>query len=471
MRNRVGGRVVGLLLLALTVAACTTARPPGQRPRPEARDQLADGHPSWIDSAVMYAPIPQLWGEGGPKAVQRRLPYLVKMGVDVLWLWPPTSLRALGEEYAITDYFKVDPSWGPKVALKELIDEAHELGLRVLIDFVPNHMSVESPYFKDAEERGEQSPYWDFFEREGGRPTHYFDWDHLPNLNFDNPEVREMIIDASVYWVREMDVDGFRMDVAWGVRRRRPDFWPEWRRELKRIDPDLLLLAEASGVEPYWFSNGFDVAYDWTNELGEWAWASAFESPQEAGALLADAITNGDEGYASDALLLRFLNNNDTGVRFVDRHGPNLTKVAAALQFTLPGLPALFAGDEIGASYEPYSELTPTPWRDRYGLRPFYEKLIDLRHEIPALASHEQDVLTADPNSALAYLRPAEDEPVLVVLNFGEGARVEIAGVPESIAPDGAMRDLLTGESVELRSEGGSVTVDMDAESALVLSP
>jgi pimeloyl-ACP methyl ester carboxylesterase len=84
---------------------------------------------------------------------------------------------------------------------------------------------------------------------------------------------------------------------------------------------------------------------------------------------------------------MRFLNNNDTGARFVDQHGPKVTKVAATMQFTLPGIPAMFAGDEIGASYEPYSNLTPIPWRDRHGLRSHYERLIELRHTLPALTS------------------------------------------------------------------------------------
>ena len=434
-------------------------------------------HPAWIDSAVIYAPIPQLWGNGGPKAVQRELPYLKKLGVDALWLWPPTSLRAAGEEYAITDYFEVDPSWGPESALKEMIDEAHKLGLYVLVDFVPNHMSSESPYFKDAEARGHLSPYWDFFDRKGGEPTHYFDWDHLPNLNYKNPEVRTMIMEAMAHWVRDIGVDGFRVDVAWGVKRRRPSFWPDWRREMKRINPDLLLLAEASAVDPYYFSHGFDIAYDWTTELGDWAWGSAFEFPQEAGALLSSAITNGGKGYSKDALILRFLNNNDTGVRFVDQHGPEVTRVAATLQFTLPGVLAMFAGDEIGASYEPYSNLTPIPWRDKHDLRPLYQRLIELKHGTPALNSRDVDVLTVDTGSALAFVRPAVagGDPILVVLNFGSKARVEIEGSPALAAAiagsSGSMRDLVSGKSVHLEVRPGSATVAMPGTSSLVLIP
>jgi glycosidase len=240
---------------------------------------------------------------------------------------------------------------------------------------------------------------------------------------------------------------------------------------MKRINPDLLLIAEASAVDPYYFSNGFDVAYDWTKELGDWAWDSAFQFPQEAGVLLKTAITNGGKGYAKDALVMRFLNNNDTGVRFVHKYSPELTRVAAALQFTLPGTPAMFGGDEIGANYEPYSNLTPIPWKDTYGLRPLYKRLIELKHTVPALSSTKLEVLDVDTNSALAYVRPAvgDDGPVLVVLNFGGRARVRISGSaldPLLASSGGSLRDLLTGDTVRLA--GG--TVAMPAESAFVLT-
>ena len=446
----------------------------GGRARPV--DMMRE-HPAWIDRATIYAPIAQLWGNGGSRSVTRRLAYLKRLGVDALWLWPPATQRATGEEYAITDYFELDPSWGPEGAFKDMVDEAHRLGLHVMIDFVPNHMSNESPYFQDTEEHGQASAYWDFFDRRpNGEPTHYFDWTHLPNLNYDDREVRNMIVEAFSYWVRDFGIDGFRVDAAWGVKRRRPDFWAPWRRELKRINPDLLLIAEAPAVDPYYFANGFDVAYDWTHSPGQWAWTSAFDFPEETGALLAPAISNNERGYSADAVVMRFLNNNDTGIRFVDQHGPEMTRVAATLQFTVPGIPALFAGDEIGASYEPYSNLTPIVWRDRFGVRPLYERLIALKHRVPALSSRDVDVLDVDTNSVLAYVRPAVDDggPVLVVLNFGREARVEISRAPsldDTLPPTGAMRDLVTGRRVQLDVRGDALSIPMDALSSLVLVP
>jgi glycosidase len=359
-----------------------------------------------------------------------------------------------------------------------MVNEAHRLGMHVLVDFVPNHMSDKSPYFKDAQKHGEASHYWDFFDRTAaGKPTHYFDWTNLPNLNYDNVEVRNMIIEAFSHWVRDLGIDGFRVDAAWGVKRRRPGFWTQWRRELKRINPDLLLLAEATARDPYYFSHGFDVAYDWTNSLGQWAWTSAFGFAQATGALLAPAITNGTRGYPRDAIVMRFLNNNDTGVRFVDQYGPEVTRVAATLQFTLPGLPAMFAGDEIGASYEPYSNLTPITWRDRFNLRSFYKQLIDLHHRISTLHSRKVEVLSSNTDSALAYVRPAAGggPPVLVILNFGDKTHVDIDRSPALEraleSSGGAMRDLLSGATRRLEVGTSSVSIDMDAQSSFVLVP
>jgi glycosidase len=441
------------------------------------RVDMMHEHPGWIDRAVIYAPVPDLWG-GGPNAITKKLPYLKRLGVDALWLWPPAEERAYGEEYAITDYFKLDPSWGPKPAFKRMVDEAHRLGLYVMLDIVPNHLSNQSPYFKHAKRFGKASPYWDFFDRNAeGKPTHYFDWAHLPNLNYDNAEVRTMITEAFSHWVRDLGIDGFRVDVAWGVRRRRPSFWPQLRRELKRINPDILMLAEASAVHSYYFSKGFDVAYDWSEQPGQWPWMSAFRFPQESGALLAPAFSDYEERYSRDALVMRFLNNNDTGIRFIDQYGARMQKVAATMQFTVPGVPAMFAGDEIGASYQPYSSLERLPWKDDHGLRPLYVKLIRLKHGMATLNSNDIQVLSSDFGSVLAYVRPAvgSGDPVLVLLNYGERGRINLELAPplaSTVAPTGgAMRDLLTGRGVRLDVRGESVKVDMGKESALLLVP
>jgi glycosidase len=358
-----------------------------------------------------------------------------------------------------------------------MVDRAHQLGMHVLLDIVPNHMSDESPYFKNAQANDAASHYYDFFDRNAsGKPTHYFDWNNLPNLNYDNPEVRAMITGAFVHWVQDMGIDGFRVDAAWGIKKRRRDFFPELRKAVQRVDPDVLMLAEASAVDPYYFSHGFDVAYDWSDQPGQWAWTSAFDFPNETGSLLAPAITNGSTGYASNAIVMRFLNNNDTGVRFVDQYGAPMTRVAAVMQFTLPGIPEMFAGDEIGASYEPYSNLAPIPWKDKHGLMPLYERLIHLKHDTPTLNGHDIDVLDTNADSTLAYVRPPAGggTAIVVLLNYDKKVPDFSMTMTPSLAAavgDGTMHDLLTGTTVHLTVHGNSVSFPLDQTTALVLEP
>jgi cyclomaltodextrinase len=419
--------------------------------RPRVVDMETE-HPAWIDEAIMYAPVHRLWG-GGAAAVEERLPYLKELGVDALWLWPPVTTRAEGEEYHIVDYFSLDPEWGTEQEFRSMVDRAHELGLHVLLDFVPNHTSVEHPYHRTAQDEGQGSHYWDFYDRdENDEITSYTEIFHsyLPNLNFENEQVRRMITEAFSYWIREFDVDGFRVDAAWGIERRAPDYWPEWRAELKRIKPDLLLLAEATARESYYFRSGFDVGYDWTDHPGQWPWEDLWTFPQEIQPLLTQTLTNGGAGYPRDAIVMRFLNNNDTGERFVDRHGVKLTRVASALQFTVPGLPLMFAGDEIGVRYEPYSDLDPIPWEDRGGFREWYDDLIELRRTLPALSSREMRMLQNDWGSVVSYVRPGVPggAPVLVVLNFSREAEPTIEPNPalKQLLAAGPLVDVLSGD-------------------------
>ncbi len=216
-------------------------------------------NPDWVEETIVYGVIPSLFGTPGAKAVLEKLDDLADLGINAIWLAPINETHDYG--YSVIDYFGLRKNFGPKEDFHALVQAAHERGIRVLMDFVPNHTSNEHPYFRDTLEKGRGSPYWDFYDRDAsGNYTYYFDWTHLPNLNYANPEVRRMMIEAFSYWVREFDVDGFRVDACWGVQERRPDFWPEWRRELKRIKPDLLLLAEGQRPRPLqlreWFRRG-----------------------------------------------------------------------------------------------------------------------------------------------------------------------------------------------------------------------
>ncbi|HEX7062937.1 MAG TPA: alpha-amylase family glycosyl hydrolase, partial [Woeseiaceae bacterium] len=287
------------------------------------------------------------------------------------------------------------------------------------------------------------------------------------------PEVQSYVIAAFAHWVRAYGVDGFRVDASWAVRRRAPEFWPRWRAELKRIDPDLFLLAEASARDAYYVEHGFDAAYDWTDALGEWAWSDAFDGPQPDLAALRAALTNGGAGFPPDTLIFRFINNNDTGPRFITRHGVAATRVAAALLFTVPGIPLIYNGDEVGAEFEPYDEGPPIAWRDPHGLIPHYRRLAELRRSLPALADRTLELVATDQDDVvLAYLRPggSVDAALLVVLNFAREPRRVRFRNSEAVAAvldERGATDLLTGREVRLAVNDQALEVG--ATSALIL--
>jgi cyclomaltodextrinase len=387
-------------------------------------------HPAWIDAAVIYGVAPKLFGSRGLVDVSTRLDALARLGVNTLWLAPVTASAASDFGYAVTDHFVVRSDFGSEAELRHLIARAHARRIRVILDFVPNHLSDQHPYFQDVARHGRTSPYFDFFARSpSGDIGSYFNWENLKNLNYDNDEVRHYMLEAFSHWVREFDIDGFRVDAAWGPRERSPDVWSQLSRELKRIKPDLLLLAEASAKDPYYARNGFDAAYDWTEKLGVWAWEAAFARQHRVAMALREALTS--EASKSKQLVFRFINNNDTGARFITRHGLSLTRVAAAMLLTLPGIPGLYTGDEIGAAFDPYKDAGPISWTDSNALWPWYAQLLALRRALPALRSRALQFLDLQPvDKVLGYLRldeSGQDDSILVLLNFGaESVRVNL---------------------------------------------
>lgn len=271
----------------------------------------------WIRDAVLYGVIPPRFGPRGLPDVTRRLDELQDLGVNTLWISPVTESSPGDFGYEVMDHTRLRRDYGRPADLKRLVREAHSRGMKVLLDFVPNHTFDEHRWFQDAQERGRRSPYYGYYDRDAaGRPTHYFDWERLPNLDYDNPKVRQYITDAMLGWVRTYDVDGFRVDAAWAVQQRRPGFWPELRRRLDEVKPGTMLLAEASARDPYWQRAGFDAAYDWTGELGRWAWKDVFRGTRASVERLHTALAaSTDAARGASTLTMRFVDNNDTGDR------------------------------------------------------------------------------------------------------------------------------------------------------------
>jgi glycosidase len=181
-------------------------------------------------------------------------------------------------------------------------------------------------------------------------------------------------------------------------------------------------------------------------------------------ARLRAALTNGGKGYPEHTLLLRFIDNNDTGERFITRYGVGETRAAIELLFTLPGIPLIYDGDEVGAAFQPYDEGPPISWRDPDGLTPLYARMSRERRSVRALTSPGLQLLATDHDAeVLAYLRPGRggETKALVALNFGRApVRVRLRGIP-ALADFSRARaqDLATGRQWRVELPDGALAL------------
>lgn len=430
-------------------------------------------HPGWLDDGVLYGIVPPLYGAPPLQAVTRALPELADLGVTALWLSPLFATPAGDFGYAVTDYFRIREDYGSAADLRALVERAHGLGLKVLLDFVPNHTSARHPYFTQANRLGERSHYYGFYQRDSKqRSQHYFDWQELPNLDYRNPEVRAWMTAASAHWLRDFAIDGYRVDAAWGVAQREPTFYDAWSTRLEAVRP-AVLIAEASARDPFYVQHGFDATYDWTLELGHWAWAEVFASERSIAERLEQAVTTTERATPRPDRVLRFLNNNDTGARFVTRHGVGLTRAATVALLTLPGIPTLYSFDEVGGEFEPYAGLHPISTPRYPELRDFHRRLIALRRSLPALRGARLSFITSKNPDVAVYVRPAVagGSALLVAVNFSDQpARLDVP-LPSALSRSAAeLRDLLGGVLIE-RTTPSSLIMTLPAYGYALLGP
>lgn len=456
---------------------------------------IEEDYAAWIDDAVIYEISPFYFQRSAPSrfvAIEERLPELAELGVNTIWLQPITPTANGGQAYDVIDYFGIWSTLGTEEELRDLIATAHGLGMRVLFDIVPNHTSIEHPYAEDAIAHGEASHYSDFYQREfddvpysqhynqrevGEMTFVYYFWEDLVNLDYHHPEVRRHLTEAGRYWVEEFDIDGYRIDAVWGVNARNPEFMQEWRLALKRVKPEVLLLGEDKATRPEVFDRRFDVAYDWYPEeswVSHWTWEVDYSavtsrtifnyaSEGTRSSRLRASLTNQGNGWADDAKVLRFMENNDT-FRFIDTHDLARTRMAGALLFSLPGIPLLYNGQEIGRRTHPYSTYTifgsgTIASQDDEGLFPYYHHLLWLRDAFPALTSDHFAEVPVSPSPVaartFAYRRWDEDENIFAAINMGaEPVQAELA-LPVGdlgVEPDETyyLTDLLSGEPREV---------------------
>lgn len=447
---------------------------------------IYNDYASWIDSAIIYEITPYNFvnPKGNFKQVKKKIPDFVRLGVNTLWIQPVYKTNYGGQGYDVIDYFSIREDYGTEEELKDLIKEAKANGLRVLFDFVANHSSIAHPYAKHASKYGEESHYWNFYQRESDNTPysqHYsyykgfinYFWDQLPNLNFNNPEVERWISEAIRFWVEEYDIDGYRFDAVWGLNARKPQFMKDVRFALKRFKPEILMLAEDKATWEETFDKNFDVAFDWAPEeswVSHWSWQTNYSengnqtifnysSENARQNLLRKALTNNGNGYPENAKILRFIGNNDIP-HFITHHGLERTKMVATLLFSVPGVPMIYNGQEIGVKGHPYStEYLFLPgysidYSDPDNLFPFYQRLIEIRKKYGALNSNNYQELTTDnDNYTFAFRRWSDDQNLFTTMNMRSSSANFNVTIPiDELQLDTAntyyMTDLISGEVI-----------------------
>ena len=397
-------RLLAIAALILALLSPLSAQPTAAHPIPD-----------WIKSAVIYELNPRTFSATGDfRGIEQRLDYLHDLGVTIVWLMPihpvgqAKKKGTFGSPYAVQDYYGINPAYGTKDDLKRLVSEAHQRGLKVIIDIVANHTAWDSVLMKHPE----------FYKKDA--QGHIIppnpDWTDVAGLDYRNPQLRAYMTDMLKYWIREFDLDGFRCDVAAEVP---TDFWEAARAELTKVKPDIVMIAEAN--KPELLVKAFDLDYAWPFHTTMTNVAENGELAQS----IPNILKTERDRFPKGAVEMRFSDDHDEK-RAIARFGERGALAASALVFTLEGVPLLYNGMEIGDTTESTApalfEKLPVFWpidERRPNFLPFYKQLIALRRAHPALQQGETAWLeNGAPDRILTYIRRSGGEEYFVAVNL-----------------------------------------------------
>ena len=417
--------------------------------------------PGWAKNKVVYQIFPsrfaadedipaQVWYQapishhadlkGSLRGVIRRLDYLKALGADILYLTPVFQSRS-SHKYDTDDYYAIDPSFGTKEDLKELVRKAHALGMYVILDGVFNHTSVNFFAFQDILKHQGGSMYLDWYypqelplKAARGRKPGYKAFGYygdMPKLNLQNKAAADYIIDVAVYWVRECGIDGWRLDVGDEISH---TFWKRFRREIKAVKEDALIVGEI-----WHFAGDFLAGDEWDSVMNYPFYYAVLElaASQTMGAsAFMDRLgfMRGNLNRALDGYLWNFIDSHDTA-RFLHSAGKSVKKqkLAAALQLLLPGMPMIYYGDEAGMEGGPDPDCRRGMlWEEdrRNGaLFAYYQALIQLRHQYPVLTEGELVEAYAQDETGLIRMERALGDQRMTILFHTQKGTVALPGL------------------------------------------
>ncbi len=422
-----------------------------------------NAHSKWVDDAIVYEIYPRSFSQTiGFNGITEKISYLKELGINTVWLMPiytgPTT-----HGYEITDYYGFEEDYGTEADFKAMLAAFKANGIKVILDYVVNHTSVQHPFMQNIFDYKSYSPYTDFYiwKGEPGNSAYeyLYDWSSMPNLNHNNADVRKYFIDVAKYWIQTYGIDGYRCDVAWGVEQRNQQYWQEWREALKTIKPEVFLVAEASSSSPEFYNKRFDSANDWdlrTKLLGVLSQTTTIEE-------LHSEVTR---SYSEYARPFRFVENHDES-RVAYSYDTKRSLLAHTLLFTLNGIPLIYSGGEVGET----TKREMIDWTDPDNLTASFKKLIQLRKSYihkPVVAR----ITNSDLANVYSYSSTSDDNVVITAANFRQDSKnitLNLSALPFDGTSNYYLTDLMEGTVYTVApSQRSAFPVSLDGYQAKV---
>ena len=390
-----------------------------------------------VDKKLWYkAPITPMDDlHGNLRGIIEHLDYIKDLGIDVVYLTPIFKSNSC-HKYDTIDYYQVDPSFGTTEDLNELVQKSHERGMKVVLDAVYNHTGREFFAFQDILEKGEKSKYLDWYFIDELPPRG--EWGEIPNfkcfgyyggmpkLNLKNPEVEKYITDVACYWIKECDIDGWRLDVGDEISH---FFWKNFRKAIKAVKKDMLIIGEI-----WHYAGDFLEGDEWDTVMNYPFYLNLID-------LLADEKINVSQfvqnlGYLKGRLnkkcyplMWNLIDSHDTA-RFLHLCNDNKKKqhLAAAFQLLLPGMPMVYYGDEYAmpGANDPDCR-RGMYWDEEYQdkeMYNWYKKLMQVRKTHACIVEGEMiETIANDDEDTIVMIRKNGEETIAMLFNCGNSAK------------------------------------------------
>ena len=457
------------------------------------------GVPSWLEHAVFYQIFPdrfangdatndpvnvQAWGskpdgrhfQGGDLAgIRQHIDYLQDLGVNAVYL-NPIFLSPSNHRYNTVDYFRIDPRLGSNVEFKELLDDLHRSDIRLILDGVFNHCGRGFFAFNDVLENENSSAYLDWYYVKkfplnaytSGKAKNYLGWwdyKSLPKFKISNPQVRRYILDVARYWI-DQGIDGWRLDVPNEIDD--DEFWAEFRAVVKGANPQAYLVGEIWEPDSRWVGDKhFDGLMNYPLRAAILELLTS-QGGTERFVQTTRRILNTYPEVNRKAMYLLLGSHDTVRIKTKLRHSMNKIRLAFALLFSLPGVPAIYYGDEVGLTGKKDPGCRRAfPWDSEewdLELRQYIQKLIKARKALGASSQVNIRTAAAEGQPDILLLEHADmSNPWLAAFNLSDKREELIMPIPlEGRRSGSPVYELLDGEQTSIDLDG-HVRVALDA--------